>query len=57
MKVQFSLMKNLLTPLAENILLLLRLTAAVPLADAGIQKNIYGSGMITLIIWLKKSLE
>ena len=44
-------------PLAKNILLLLRSTAAAPLADAGIQKNIYGSGMITLIIWLKRSLE
>ena len=57
MKVQFSLMKNILMPLAKNILLLLRSTAAARLADAGIQKNIYGSGMMTLIIWLKRSLE
>ena len=37
------LMKNVLTPLAKNVLLLFGLSAGMPVADAAIQKKIYGS--------------
>ena len=37
-------------PLAKNVLAPLRITAAASAIDAGIQKNIHGSGTTTLII-------
>ena len=44
------LMKNVLTPLAKSILILLGLTAAASAADAAIQRKIQGSGKTALII-------
>ena len=43
-------MKNVLEPLAKNVLISLGLTAAPSPTDAAVQKNIFGSGMKTLII-------
>ena len=42
-------MKNVLTPLAKSILILLGLTAAASAADAAIQRKILGSGKTALI--------
>ena len=51
MKVGLRLMKNVLTPSAKNVLLLLGLTAAASETNAPIQKKkIYGLGMTILII-------
>ena len=38
-------MKNVLKPLANSVLISLRLTAAAPATDADIHKKIFGSGM------------
>ena len=43
-------MKNVIQPLAKSILIPLGLTAAASAADAGIHKNMLGSGTIILII-------
>ena len=43
-------MKNVIKPLAENVLIPLGLTAAASAADAGIHEKILGSGNTTLII-------
>ena len=43
-------MRNVIKPLDKRVLILLGLTAAVSATDAAIQKNIFGSGMTTLII-------
>ena len=43
-------MKNLLTPLAKSVSVLLKLTAATSATDAAIQKEIFGSGTSALII-------
>ena len=48
------LMKSVLTPLAKSVLLPLGLSAGMSVADAAIQKNIYGSGTTALIISNKK---
>ena len=40
----------MIKPLAKSVLILLELTAAVSVADAGIHKTISGSGNTTLII-------
>ena len=53
MKVGLPLMKNVLTTLAKSVLIRLRLSARVPATNAAIQKEIYGSGMTTLIISYK----
>ena len=46
-----SLTKNVLKPLAKGVLiLLLGLTTAASATDAAIHKNIFGSGVTTLII-------
>ena len=50
------LMKNILTPLGKSILILLVLTAAA-ITDATIQKKIYGSGTIALIISYEKMAD
>ena len=42
-------MKNVLTPLAKIVLILLGFTAAASITDAAIQKKIYGSGITSLI--------
>ena len=43
-------MKNLLTTLAKNVLMLLGLTAEASATDVAIEKEIQESGMTTLII-------
>ena len=48
-KRRLPLIKNIITPLAESILIPLRLSAAASAADAGIHKKILGSGNTTLI--------
>ena len=50
LKTGFSLIKNVVTPLAKSVLILLGLTAAASAADAGIQKKILGLQNTTLII-------
>ena len=50
MKVGLQLMKNVLTPLAKSVLIPLEFTTAASATDAATQKNIFGSGMTTLII-------
>ena len=44
------LIKSVLTPLAKSVLLPLGLSAVLSMADAAIQKKIYGSGTTALII-------
>ena len=50
------LIKNVLTPLANNILIPLGLTAVESATDAAVQKKIYGSGATALII-LNEEME
>ena len=50
LKTGLPLMKNVLKPLAKSVLVPLGLTAAASATDSAIQKNIFGSGMTTLII-------
>ena len=50
MKTGLPLIKNIIKPLAKNVLILSGLTAAASAADAGIHKEILGSGNTTLII-------
>ena len=50
LKAGLPLMKNVLTPLAKSVLIPLGLTAAASATDAAIQREIFGSGMTTLII-------
>ena len=50
LKTGLALIKNIVKPLAKNVLLPLGLTAAAAAADAGIHKKILGSGNTTLII-------
>ena len=48
-------MKSVFKPLVKNILITLGLTAAVSAANTGIQKKIFGSGTITLVVWNGKT--
>ena len=50
LKARLSLIKNVIKPLAKNVLIPLGLTAAASAADVGIHKKILGSGNTTLII-------
>ena len=50
LKTGLPLIKNVIKPLAKSVLIPLGLTAAASAADAGIQKQILGSGNTTLII-------
>ena len=50
LKTGLPLIKNVIKPLAKNVLILLGLTAAASAADAGIHKKILVSGNTTLII-------
>ena len=43
-------MKNLLKPLTKSVLIPLKLAQAASTTDSNIQKNIFGSGMTTMII-------
>ena len=49
-KTGLPLMNNVLKPLAKSLLIPLELKAAASATDVAIQKNIFGSGMTTLII-------
>ena len=49
LKTGLPLIKNVIKPLAKSVLIPLGLTAAVSAADAGIHKQILGSGNTTLI--------
>ena len=51
LKTGLPLMKNVLKPLAKTVLVPLGLEVAVSATDTAIQKNIYGSGLTTLIIF------
>ena len=50
LKTGLSLLKNVIKPLGKSVLIPLWLTGAASAADAGIHKNILGSGTSTLII-------
>ena len=50
LKTGLSLMKNILKQLAKSVLIPLRLTAAASATDTSVYKNMFGSGMTTLII-------
>ena len=50
LKTGLPLIKNVIKPLAKRVLFPLGLTAAASTVDAGIHKNILGSGTTTLII-------
>ena len=50
LKTGLPLIKNVITPLAKSVLILLGLTAAASAVDAGIQKKILGLQNTTLII-------
>ena len=51
LKTGLPLIGNVLKPLAENVLIPLRLTAAASATDAAIHKKMYWSGNATLIIF------
>ena len=50
LRTGFPLIKNVIKPLAKSVLILLRLTAAASAADAGIHKQILGSGHNTTLV-------
>ena len=47
-------MKNVLKPLAKNVIITLGLTAATSATDVAIHKKMFGSGVILLIILNKE---
>ena len=51
LKTRLPLMKNIIKPLANSVLIPLGLTAAASETDAGIHKKILESGTTKLIIW------
>ena len=51
LKTGLLLMKNILKPLAKNVLIPLGLTAAALATDAAIHKKMFGSGTTTLVIF------
>ena len=51
LKTRLPLMKNVIKPLANSVLIPLGLTAAASEADAGIHKKILESGTTKLTIW------
>ena len=57
LKTGLSLIKNVITPLAKSVLILLGLTAVASAADAGIHKKILGSGNTTKLIISNKDME
>ena len=57
LKTGLPLIKNVITPLAKSVLILLGLTAAASAADAGIHKKILGSGGHTTLIISNKDME
>ena len=57
LKTGLPLIKNVIKPLAECVLIPLRLTAAASAADAGIHKKILGSGNTTTLIISNNEIE
>ena len=57
LKKELSLIKNVITPLAKNVLVPLGLTAAASAADAEIHKKVLGSGGHTTLIISNKDVE
>ena len=57
LKTGLPLMKSVINPLAKRVLILLGLTAAASAADAGIHKNILGSGNNTTRIISNKDMD
>ena len=57
LRTGFSLMKNVITPLAKIVLIPLGLTAAASAADAAIHKKILGSGDNTTLIISNGKME
>ena len=57
MRIGLTSNKNILTPLAKSVLISLGLMTAASDTDAAIQKKIYGSDMITLIISIKETKD
>ena len=57
LKTGLPLIKNVVTPLAKSVLIPLGLTAAAAAADAGIHKQILGSGGHTTLIISNKDME
>ena len=50
LKTGLPLLKNVLKPLAQILLLRLGLTGVASATDAAIEKKLFGPGMITMII-------
>ena len=57
LKTGLALMKSVITPLAESVLVPLGLTARATAADAGIHKKILGSGNNTTLIISNKDMD
>ena len=57
LKTGLPLMKSVITPLAKSVLIPLGLTAVASAADAGIHKNILGSGNYTTLIISNNEIE
>ena len=57
LKTALPLISNVIKPLAKCFLIPLRLIVAVSAADAGIQKNILGSGNMTTLIISNDKIE
>ena len=57
LKTRLPLMKNVITPLVQSVLISLGLTAAASAADAAIHKKILGSGSHTTLIISNNEME
>ena len=57
LKTGLPLIKNVIKPLANSVLIPLGLTAAASAADAGIHKKILGSGNTTTLIILNDEIN
>ena len=57
LKTGLPLISNVIKPLAKSVLIPLKLTAAASAADAGIHKNILGSGNTTTLIISNNEME
>ena len=57
LKMGLPLIKNIIKPLAECVLIPLRLTATASAADTGIDKKILGSGNTTTLIISNNEIE
>ena len=57
LKTGLPLMKSVITPLAQSVLIPLGLTAAASAADVGIHKKMLGSGNNTILIISNKDID